>query len=111
MVSINTLLTGSVSALAAFGDAETREVLGKKLHGEACTAGPDEDPAVLIEQPCLPRRRQHFGKPASRSGAKAVAGIKETLNRASNAAAIVRRTTEWYIAYSRTVKTRDSLPF
>ncbi len=97
MLASETRDTSSVATVPTFGDAVTPMTPGKKLHGEACSAGPEEDPWVASEQWCLPFRRQHAGRPASGSEANADGGISDRLNRVSNAMARTLRTTAWYI--------------
>src|SRR5205823_3080952 len=82
---------------------------GKKLHGEACSAGAPEDPSVASEQWCLPFRRQQAGRPASGSDANADGGISDRLNRISNATARTLRTTAWYIRPAQIVNAFDGM--
>ena len=83
---------GAVST-PAFGDAVTTAAPGKELHGEECSAGPEEDPSLAIEQWCFPALRQQAGSLPSGSDANAVSGISERLKTPNNAMANARRTT------------------
>ena len=97
MLACETRATRGVATVPTFGPAVTPLTPGKKLHREACSAGPEEDPSVAREQWCLPARRQHAGKLASGSEANVDGGISDRLNKLSNAMARTQRTTAWYI--------------
>ena len=92
MLACETAETMGAVSTPAFGNAVTAVEPGKKLHGDARSAEPEEDPSAGVEQRCLPLRRQQAGRPASGSEANADGGISDKLKRASSATARTRRT-------------------